>query len=72
MNQEEIAKYRILAEQNRRLRRENEALKAENQRLRQQETAASRAFDAENSDMFLLIHQRHVSTETRFETFCFK
>ncbi len=72
MNQEELSKYRILAEQNRRLRRENEALRAENQRLRQQETAASRAFDAENSDMFLLIHQRHVSTETRFETFRFK
>ena len=34
MNQEELAKYRVLAEQNRKLRRLCEALKAENELLR--------------------------------------
>lgn len=59
MNQEELAKYRVLAEQNRKLRRLCEALKAENELLRKAQNEQSRAFDEENREMFLIIHGNH-------------
>ena len=68
MNQEELAKYRVLAEQNRKLRRLCEALKAENELLRKAQNERSRAFDEENRDMFLIIHGNH----HREEVFIFR
>ncbi len=68
MNQEELAKYRVLAEQNRKLRRLCEALKAENELLRKAQNERSRAFDEENREMFLLIHGNH----RREEVFIFR
>ncbi len=68
MNQEELANYRVLAEQNRKLRRLCEALKAENELLRKAQNERSRAFDEENRDMFLIIHGNH----HREEVFIFR
>ena len=68
MNQEELAKYRVLAEQNRKLRRLCEALKAENELLRKAQNEQSRAFDEENREMFLIIHGNH----HREEVFIFR
>lgn len=68
MNQEELAKYRVLAEQNRKLRRLCEALKAENELLRKAQNEKSRAFDEENREMFLIIHGNH----HREEVFIFR
>ncbi len=68
MNQEELAKYRVLAEQNRKLRRLCEALKAENELLRKAQNERSRAFDEENREMFLIIHGNH----HREEVFIFR
>lgn len=68
MNQEELAKYRVLAEQNRKLRRLCEALKAENELLRKAQNEQSRAFDEENREMFLIIHGNH----RREEVFIFR
>lgn len=68
MNQEELAKYRVLAEQNRKLRRLCEALKSENELLRKAQNERSRAFDEENREMFLIIHGNH----HREEVFIFR
>lgn len=68
MNQEELAKYRVLADQNRKLRRLCEALKAENELLRKAQNERSRAFDEENREMFLIIHGNH----HREEVFIFR
>lgn len=68
MNQEELAKYRVLAEQNRKLRRLCEALKAENELLRKAQNEQIRAFDEENREMFLIIHGNH----RREEVFIFR
>ena len=68
MNQEELAKYRVLAEQNRKLRRLCEALKAEKELLRKAQNEQSRAFDEENREMFLIIHENH----RREEVFIFR
>lgn len=68
MNQEELAKYRVLAEQNRKLRRLCETLKAENELLRKAQNERSRAFDEENREMFLIIHGNH----RREEVFIFR
>lgn len=68
MNQEELAKYRVLAEQNRKLRRLCEALKSENELLRKAQNEKSRAFDEENREMFLIIHGNH----NREEVFIFR
>lgn len=68
MNQEELAKYRVLADQNRKLRRLCEALKAENELLRKAQNERSRAFDEENREMFLIIHGNH----RREEVFIFR
>ena len=52
MNPEELARYRTLAEQNRKLRRRCEELEAENERLRKGQNESSRAFDEENKELF--------------------
>lgn len=59
MNPEELAKYRVLAELCRRLRRENEALKAENKALKEGLLADSAAFEAENAEIFEAVHRNH-------------
>lgn len=59
MNPDELARYRTIAEQNRRLRRYCEALKAQNEALRQKQSAESKAFDEANEEMFQAIHRNH-------------
>nr|DAV53648.1 MAG TPA: Trimeric autotransporter adhesin, trimeric autotransporter adhesin, TAA.97A [Caudoviricetes sp.] len=67
MNQEELAKYRVLAEQNRRLRREVDRLRG----MLGRETEESRAFDEENRGMFAIISRNHADKATQTETFYF-
>ena len=78
MTPEEMAKYRVLAEQLRRarrmmeqLQRENAALKAECETLRKQQSVESRAFDMESKDIFEVIHRNHALSDrkTRVEVF---
>lgn len=71
MNQEELAKYRVLAEQNRKLRRLCEALKAENEMLKRAQSAQSRAFDEENRELFAVIHVNHRVRAPKVEVFEF-
>lgn len=59
--QEEMARYRAMNEQNRRLRRMVEALQAENAALRQGLVQQSQAFDRDNADMFAIIHSNHAA-----------
>lgn len=59
MNPEELARYRALADQNRKLRRRCEELEAENERLRKGQNEASRAFDEENKELFLVVRRNH-------------
>lgn len=59
--QEEMARYRAMAEQNRRLRRACEQLQAENAALRQGLAQQSQAFDRDNADMFAIIHSNHAA-----------
>lgn len=71
MNPEELARYRTIAEQNRRLRRACEALKAQNEELRQQQSAESKAFDEANEEMFQVIHRNHRERAPRMEVYRF-
>ena len=69
MNHEELAKYRVLAELCRRLRRENEALKAENQALKAGLAADTRDFDEENRGLFEMVHRNNRIRAPFEETF---
>lgn len=78
MNQEELAKYRVIAEQNKKLRRIAEALKKENNELRAANMALragimedSKANDAENAELFQKIHSNHALRVSRIEVFRF-
>lgn len=71
MNPEELAKYRVLAEENRKLRRLCEGLKAQNELLKRGQNAQSRAFDAENRELFAVIHENHLARATRIEVFTY-
>ncbi len=59
--QEELARYRAMAEQNRRLRRMVESLQAENAALRSGLSQQAKAFDLDNADMFAIIHNNHAA-----------
>lgn len=78
MTREEMAKYRVIAEQLRRARRvidqlqqENAALKKECEALRMEQSEAARAFDSDSEGFFKLVHQNHnlKNRETRVEVF---
>lgn len=76
MNPEEMARYRVLSEQLRRVRRENDRLKAENaallaevQSLRQGRSAEDAAFYQESAGIFGAIHANHRSNASRREVF---
>lgn len=71
MNPDELARYRTIAEQNRRLRRYCEALKAQNEELRQMQSAESKAFDEANEEMFQEIHRNHRARAPRMEVYRF-
>lgn len=59
--QEELARYRAMAEQNRRLRRMVESLQAENAALRSGLSQQTQVFDRYNADMFAIIHSNHAA-----------
>lgn len=59
--QEELARYRAMAEQNRRLRRMVESLQAENAALRSGLSQQAQVFDRDNADMFAIIHSNHAA-----------
>lgn len=59
MNPDEIARYRAMAEQNRRLRRLCEKLIQQNAELRSRQSQASRAFDEDNAALFAIVHENH-------------
>ena len=71
MNPEELAKYRVLSELCRRLRRENEALKAENQALKAGLAADTRDFDEENRGLFAVVHENHRVRAPKIEVFAY-
>lgn len=71
MNPDDLARYRAIAEQNRRLRRYCEALKAQNEALQQKQSAESRAFDEANEEMFQVIHRNHRARAPRMEVYRF-
>lgn len=58
---EELARYRTMADQNCRLRREVEDLQAENAVLRSILAKQSNLFDQDNADMFAIIHNNHAA-----------
>lgn len=72
MNPEELARYKVLIEQNRRLRRACEALKAQNAELLRRQSAESKAFDEANAEMFLVIHRNHRLRAPRIEVYRFE
>ena len=61
IQQEELTRYRTLAEQNSRLRRMVEDLQAENTVLRSILAQQSNLFDQDNADMFAIIHSNHAA-----------
>ena len=78
MTPEEMAKYRVLAEQLRRsrrmneqLQRENASLKAECEALRKQQSEEAKAFDLDNKGIFEVIHRNHAlsARKARVEVF---
>lgn len=71
MNPDELARYKALNEQNRRLRRYCEALKAQNEELRQKQSAESKAFDEANEELFLVIHRNHRMRAPSIEVYRF-
>lgn len=73
MNPEELAKYRVMAEQLRKARRlieaqaaQIEALQKENAALKDGLLASDAAFDSDNADLFEAVHRNH-RTRSPFE-----
>lgn len=73
MNPEELAKYRVMAEQLRKARRlieaqasQLEALQKENAALKDGLLASDAAFDSDNADLFEAVHRNH-RTRSPFE-----
>lgn len=78
MTPEEVAKCRVLAEQQRRARRlieqlqaENAALKAECEALRREQSEAARLFDLDSQSFFAIVHQNYLlrSQEPKVQVF---
>mgnify|MGYP004470646323 FL=1 len=61
IQQEELIRYRTMADQNSRLRRMVEDLQAENTVLRSILAQQSNLFDQDNADMFAIIHSNHAA-----------
>lgn len=73
MNPDELARYRVMAEQLRKARRlieaqaaQIEALKKENAALKDGRLASDAAFDSDNADLFEAVHRNH-RTRSPFE-----
>lgn len=73
MNPDELARYRVTAEQLRKARRlieaqaaQLEALQKENAALKDGLLASDAAFDSDNADLFEAVHRNH-RTRTPFE-----
>lgn len=73
MNPDELAKYRVMAEQLRKARRQIEAqaaqleaLQKENAALKSGLLASDAAFDSDNADLFEAVHRNH-RTRSPFE-----
>ena len=73
MNPDELARYRIMAEQLRKARRlieaqaaQIEALQKENAALKDGLLASDAAFDSDNADLFEAVHRNH-RTRSPFE-----
>lgn len=73
MNPDELARYRVMAEQLRKARRlieaqaaQLEALQKENAALKDGLLASDAAFDSDNADLFEAVHRNH-RTRTPFE-----
>lgn len=66
MNPDELARYRVMAEQLRKARRlieaqaaQIEALRKENAALKDGLLASDAAFDSDNADLFEAVHRNH-------------
>lgn len=73
MNPDELARYRVMAEQLRKARRlieaqaaQIEALRKENAALKDGLLASDSAFDSDNADLFEAVHRNH-RTRSPFE-----
>lgn len=73
MNPDELARYRVMAEQLRKARRlieaqnaQIEALRKENAALKDGLLASDAAFDSDNADLFEAVHRNH-RTRSPFE-----
>lgn len=73
MNPDELARYRVMAEQLRKARRlieaqaaQIEALRKENAALKDGLHASDTAFDSDNADLFEAVHRNH-RTRSPFE-----
>ena len=73
MNPDELARYRVMAEQLRKARRlieaqaaQIEALNKENAALKDGLLASDAAFDSDNADLFEAVHRNH-RTRSPFE-----
>lgn len=73
MNPDELARYRVMAEQLRKARRQIEAqaaqieaLQKENAALKDGLLASDAAFDSDNTDLFEAVHRNH-RTRSPFE-----
>lgn len=73
MNPDELARYRVMAEQLRKARRlieaqaaQIEALRKENAALKDGVLASDAAFDSDNADLFEAVHRNH-RTRSPFE-----
>ena len=59
MNQNDLEQYRVICEQNRRLRRLCEKLIRQNAELRRRQTQESQAFEEDNAALFAIVHENH-------------
>lgn len=78
MNPEELAKFQALFTMYKKQRRVIEAqsgrikaLEAENKALKEGLLADSAAFEAENAEIFAVIHENHLARATRSEVFTY-
>lgn len=72
MNPDELARYRVIAEQNRKLRRLCEKLIQQNDELRSRQSEESRAFDEDNAALFAIVHENHRVKASLVQVFHFE